>query len=206
MKPSALRHPVAVLRNICGLYQKEFAELIGCSRIYLQKIEQTPQHYGQRLSEKLAQRIFHETGISLAWLLNGDPSAPPISANGEPYTRETFQRNQAHKIFYDRPNPFFFRNDALGFCARLIAILESAAKRREYFMAAYKVDAALKSLRREFGKDEEAYPTDGIYPKKALELLRLLVKHSEKDLQRIVSRMAKPKSKRSSLRRRRARA
>jgi len=93
IKPSPLRHPVAIVRQICRLYQKEFAQLIGCSRIYLQKIEQTPQHGGQRLSEKLATRISHETGVSLTWLLTGDPNLPAVSGRvSHTHTRLTNTR------------------------------------------------------------------------------------------------------------------
>jgi len=66
-------------------------------------------------------------------------------------------RNQAQKIPLDQPNPVFRNFDKLGFCARLIAILESASARKDYYMARYKVHTALDSLRREFGMDEKVY-------------------------------------------------
>ena len=209
MKPSFRRHPVAVLREICGLYQKEFADLIGCSRIYLQKIEQTPQHGGQQLSEKLAQRIFHETGVSLSWLLGGNPSAPPISGSGEPYTKEIFERNQANKSYYDRPHPVFRNIDAIGFCARLIAILESAAKREKYYMALYKTHAALTSLQAEFGMDENLYQFAGphhVNNSMAIALLQRVLAR-DRELQDQIKKLrhpaSKPESKRPSKKRRR---
>jgi transcriptional regulator with XRE-family HTH domain len=154
MKRSSHRHPVAILREICGLYQKEFADLIGCSRIYVQKIEQTPQHSGQRLSEKLAQRIFHETGISLTWLLDGDPLAPPLSGRGEPYTRQTFERSQAEKIYFDRVADWQFSNDFLDFAGRLRAILARANQRKTYYMVAYQVRKFIDSLAEKHGEDK----------------------------------------------------
>jgi transcriptional regulator with XRE-family HTH domain len=166
MKPSPLRSPVAVLRHFCGpregspMYQQEFADMIGCSRIYLQKIEQTPRHGGQKLSEKLAYRIFHETGISLDWLLAGNPKSPPLSARGEPYTRKLFAEAQAEKQYFDQQHPFFRNTNAIGFCAQLIAILENANAKKNYYMAAYKVCKALDSLRDEFGQDEQVYPVN----------------------------------------------
>ena len=158
MKPSTLRHPVAVLRKICDLYQKEFADKIGCSRIYVQKIEQTPKHGGQKLSSKLAQRIFHETGVSLDWLLGGDPSAPPVSAKGEPYTRGTYKNAQAQKIYRDRPKDWNFSTDFLSMAARLRSILASATgrdgkQRPAYFMAAYETRKFLDELAKEYGED-----------------------------------------------------
>ena len=185
MKPSPLRHPVAIVRQICRLYQKEFAELIGCSRIYLQKIEQTPQHGGQRLSEKLATRISHETGISLAWLLTGDPNLPAVSGRGEPYTHQIYEHAQAEKKWFDQPQPYFRRNSALGFCAQLVAILESANAQKKYFMAEYKVGKALESLRNEFGQDLQLYPDTRaravmFYP--AVKILRKLRDHGQKQI------------------------
>jgi transcriptional regulator with XRE-family HTH domain len=158
VKPSTLRHPVAVLRKICGLYQKEFADKIGCSRIYVQKIEQTPEHGGQKLSSKLAQRIFHETGVSLDWLLGGDPSAPPVSAKGEPYTRETYKKAQAQKIYSDRPKDWSFSMDFLSMAARLRSILANATgrdgkHRPAYFMAAYETRKFLDGLAKNYGED-----------------------------------------------------
>src|SRR5262249_4237927 len=137
------RHPVAVLRKRCELRQKQFADLIGCSLVYLQKIEQTPRRGGKPLSAKLAQRIFHETGVSLEWLRKGDPKMPPLSARGEPYKRELFVRAQAEKKSYNKPHPFFLKPDALRYCARVVAILESARKSEKYYSAEWEMGAAL---------------------------------------------------------------
>ncbi len=153
MRRSFHRHPVAILREKCGLYQKQFADLIGCSRIYLQKIEQTPAHGGQPLSPKLAQRIFHETGVSLDWLRAGDPKARPVSSRGEEFTKAIYDRAQAEKKYYDRPHPFFQNNDALNYCAQIVAIMQSASKREKYYMAMWKLGAALNALRAEFGQE-----------------------------------------------------
>jgi transcriptional regulator with XRE-family HTH domain len=168
VKPSTLRHPVAVLRKICGLYQKEFADKIGCSRIYVQKIEQTPEHGGQKLSSKLAQRIFHETGVSLDWLLGGDPSAPPVSAKGEPYTCETYKNAQAQKIYFDRPKDWSFSSDFLSMAGRLRSILANATgrdgkQRPAYFMAAYETRKFLDELAKNYGEDSTQPNDKGRY-------------------------------------------
>ena len=159
MKPSTLRHPVAVLRQkICRLYQKEFADKIGCSRIYVQKIEQTPAHGGQKLSPKLAQRICLETGVSLDWLLAGDPDAPPVSAKGEPYTRQIYEKVQANKIHSNRPKDWVFSMDFLMMTGRLRSILANATgrngkQRPAYFMAAYETRSFLDELARKYGEE-----------------------------------------------------
>ena len=149
MKPSTLRHPVAVLRQICGLYQKEFAELVGCSRIYIQKIEQTPAHGGQKLSDALAQRIAHETGVSIKWLLNGDPAAPPIATNGTRYTLETFERARCKgpKLIDRIMVPVF----TLYYYGLIRGILRSALKKGDAELAAYRISSELEKISKQFG-------------------------------------------------------
>lgn len=214
MKPSFRRHPVAILREKCGLYQKEFADLIGCSRIYVQKIEQTPQHGGQRLSEKLAVRIFHETGVSLEWLLAGDTNAAPVAADGKEYTRDVFDRARANKIRYDQPHSFARKSTATGFCARLIAIMEAASADKNYYMCAYKTHKALESLRREFGQDEKLYSNTDIRVTdygRAVPLLEQLIEQAKNidlammkldELDRQQTKQPKPQSKRPSKKKR----
>ena len=210
MRRSYHRHPVAILREKCGLYQKEFADLIGCSRINLQKIEnycqrseQTPKRRGQPLSQKLAQRIFHETGISLDWLRAGDPSPPCVSGRGEPYTEEIYHRAQAEKKYYDRPHPWFQNNDALKCCARVVAILQSASKGNAYYMAMWKLGAALDALQKEFGQEPGTESTN-----KQVDLLMPLIEHGrtlimdgEAALKRLTDRQTKRPSKKKKPRR-----
>jgi transcriptional regulator with XRE-family HTH domain len=148
---------VAVLRTILGIKDEQMAELLGCSRHAIHSLESGRL----KLSDELATKMFHETGISLDWLLEGDPSAPAISARGEPYTRAKFDEAQAKKIYYDRPTPKYRNLDAFSFCTRIIAILKSAATRKNYHMASYKAHVALGSLEREFGTDEELYRYSG---------------------------------------------
>ena len=160
-----------------------------------------------KLSPSLAKRMFHETGISLEWLLGGKPDAPPIGANGEEYTRATFERVQAEKIYYDQPHPVFRNNDALGLCARLIAILESASAGKDYYMALYKAHTALDSLQDEFGIDEKAYQHSGphsVDTTMAVALFKkVLALHSE--LQKVIKKVhhPAPKKKQPSKKRRR---
>jgi hypothetical protein len=86
------------------------------------------------------------------------------SANLRP-RRTVYQRNirkgAGGEIYYDQPNPVFRNTYALGFCARLIAILESASSHKNYHMALYKVHSALDSLQGEFGMDENLYQYTG---------------------------------------------
>ena len=85
MRLSPLRHPVAVLRNLIGLGQKDLADLSACSPRTIQAVELLKLP----LSTKLAQKISEATGVSLEWLLDGNCEAPPQKAAlftpGRPY-------------------------------------------------------------------------------------------------------------------------
>jgi transcriptional regulator with XRE-family HTH domain len=153
MRTSSRRTTAAVLRQILGIKDFEMAEILGRSKYTIHDIESGRL----KLSHSLATKMFHETGISLDWLLNDDPNAPPISGRGEPYSKEIFEKAQTEKIYHDQPHPIFRNIHALGSCARLIAILESASAHKNYYMALYKVRTALDSLQGEFGMDEKVY-------------------------------------------------
>jgi transcriptional regulator with XRE-family HTH domain len=86
-----LRHSLALLRQQLGkMTQKELAELAGCKRTSIQAIE-----LGKlKLSPKLTHRISRATGANYSWLLEGNPSKPPINDHGQPYSEADFQLAQ----------------------------------------------------------------------------------------------------------------
>ena len=89
MRPSPLRHPLAVLRYIIGLGQQDLADLCGCSRPTIQAVELLKL----RLSKNLAIKIADATGVNVAWLLDSNPNVP---ANAGPYpARERFIKGRA---------------------------------------------------------------------------------------------------------------
>jgi hypothetical protein len=54
------------------------------------------------LSEETAIKISDETGVAMKWLLDGKPKkktyeTDPIDGSKHPYTKEIFERIQAHK-------------------------------------------------------------------------------------------------------------
>lgn len=182
------------------------AEILGRSKYTIHDIESGRLE----LSHSLATKMFHETGISLDWLLNEDPNAPPISGRGEPYTKKTFEKAQAEKIYYDQPHPVSRNTDELGSCARLIAILESATAHKNYYMALYKVRTALDSLQGEFGIDESLYRYAGphvVNNGMAVRLLKRILareKQLEDRIKRVQRRAAaKPEKKPLSKKKRR---
>ena len=149
MRTSSKQTTVAVLRSIVGVKVQEMSEILGCSVATINSLE-----IGRlNLSVLMAQKIVHETGIALRWLLYGDVSAPPVTAHRKPFTRETFDITQAKKIHYDKVIPLHFATDFVNFAGRLRGILASANRAGNYFMPAYKVGKFLDALARECGDD-----------------------------------------------------
>ena len=96
------RHTVSVLRKIIGLSQGELAALAGCSKRTIQAVE-----IGRlKLSEGLASKIAHETGVDETWLLGGDlHSAPKLMFTGVPYDKRVFEETRAAIESGKNPNP-----------------------------------------------------------------------------------------------------
>jgi transcriptional regulator with XRE-family HTH domain len=104
MRPSPRRHSLAVLRTIIGLTQKEMAQLLKCSTPTVQAIE-----LGKlKMSDRLALAATDATGIDTAWLMEGNPSAPPrkgptaggtTQGTGD-YTRLDYE---FHRAFLESP-------------------------------------------------------------------------------------------------------
>ena len=80
MRKSSERHPLAVLRGIIELDQPAFAHEVGLSISAISKIE-TPK---LPLSMEKALQIAAETGCSPAWLMMGNPKAPPLAGIPDP--------------------------------------------------------------------------------------------------------------------------
>jgi transcriptional regulator with XRE-family HTH domain len=216
-----MRHPskknnVARLRAFLNKSEKfdqaQFAKMIGCSVCKLQNIETGRT----KLDEELATKLLTETHISPEWLLTNDPKAPLVSANGEPYTLEMFYRAQAEKKkekgFFFQGHPYFRLTNAIGFCAQLVAILESAKAQKKYYMAAYKVGKALDSLRNEFGQNLQIYPVIHslhlVIDAPALEILRQLLDLGQKEVDKsnqrrstLIARRKRPSSQRQKKKR-----
>src|SRR5258707_614179 len=94
MRRSPQCHPLAVLRLKLCLGQKEMATLLKCSRPTIQAVELCKL----KLSERLAHEIAIQTGVSLEWLLSGDPTVPPQNQWGGEYIVEEFERVQSDLV------------------------------------------------------------------------------------------------------------
>ena len=163
MKPSPLRHVLAVLRLKIELGQKEMAALASCSRATIQAVE-----LGHlKLSESLALRISLETGVEINWLLRNDLTAPiRVSAdagllinqhtNVLPskviYSVETFRLVQAHRKDSSGMSSIWGAMcNGLEVHARLRAIMESARSRHLIELAFYKLEKFMEEMQAEFG-------------------------------------------------------
>lgn len=133
-----------MLRRVIGKTQPQMAKMLGCSAATIQSIE-----VGRlKMSERLAQRISRKTDINPAWLLQGDPLAPPMDTTGAPYTQESFELNQP----INHPLPVIGVSDWLsGIWRQVLGILASAHKRRELPLCEYKLRESLRALEKRFG-------------------------------------------------------
>jgi transcriptional regulator with XRE-family HTH domain len=156
MRPSAKRHPLAILRITLGLTQKEMADVAGTATITIQSIES-----GKRpLKEKLAEHIAAVTGVQLYWLLGGDPNAPIIAEGGEPYTRELFESNR--RLLFDRKHSkqrheaeYNFIPEALGlFLVNAYSILRHGHSKHRLAWTIYKLQVAVDAVANELGTDD----------------------------------------------------
>lgn len=202
MSKPGKKSTLAVLRGIMGITAAQMGKRLGCSQHTINSIEINRIALG----EERATKLLTQTHISPDWLLANDPKALPISASGDPYTHESFERAEAFeraqaekgKGFFD--HPIVRLTNAIGFCAQLFAILESAKAQKKYHMAAYKVGKALDSLRNEFDQDLKIYDVTHsslvIHPR-ALEILGQLLdlgqKEVDKSNQRLAALMARRK-------------
>jgi hypothetical protein len=154
MRPSPLRHPLAVLRQLVGISQKQLADLVGKSTSAIQRIELKELD----LSEELAHKISLETGISMKWLLDGDPSVPPFGdfnnnpflSDGNKFSKTVFERRRA-----DREAGRSGWSELIPFTglagAKLAAIEHAALNHPDRTIMDYRVWKFLESLEKEFG-------------------------------------------------------
>src|SRR5262245_60797513 len=127
---STLKTTAARVRFIAGEQDWKWAEIMGKSIHTIRHLEAGTL----KLSPAMAAKMSHESGISIDWLMKGDPQ-DPVSVSGEAYTDKIYKRTQAEKIYYDRIHDFPLAQDAIHFFAHLRAILANANRNKNYHMA-----------------------------------------------------------------------
>jgi transcriptional regulator with XRE-family HTH domain len=133
----------AVVRAELALSLQEFADLIGKSPSTVESLE------GGRLalSEKTALAISKKTGVSLKWLLDGNPSAPMTNSNDEGWTIRAWEKgaSEATYLLLKNEEPL----DALN--TRIRKLLEGQAVDPDRFMIVVsRIYRFLDKLEKEF--------------------------------------------------------
>jgi transcriptional regulator with XRE-family HTH domain len=162
MAKSQRRTTVAALRSMLGLSVKDFAELIGKSVATVKSLEAGRL----TLSEETAVEISSQCGISVAWLLDKDVSAPLVSylrgTNGRnlPYGKGLFELIQSAKAATGGKYPVFppaeLQAETMFAALSWFPILLSAYQRGEAELARYVLNKHLQEMRGRFGSDDKA--------------------------------------------------
>ena len=156
---SRLKTPVAVLRQMLGLSVEDFGKLIGKSLSTVTKLD----NGALPLSEETAHTVSLETGVSMHWLLEGNPAEEPYNfdfdGHKQPYLKEHFGRIQSQKGKVTR----FPDNPAWHFVVSTVAANEwhsvyvAAEKAGRGGLAIYRLRKFLRGLVAEMGKDDEEF-------------------------------------------------
>jgi len=164
MRRSPKRHPLAILRAIIQLRQKEIAEIIDCPLSTYQKLELGKSPLTEEETGKLFQRISFQTRVSFSYLMNGDPKGPVVDQAGNPYTKEVFSavRADLKKARTSAVGRFDIDSTIAGLICRLLGIVFRAHRGKEFAACTYKISEALNEVARRFPLDakfeEEAKP------------------------------------------------
>jgi len=151
---STLKTTAAVLRSITGEQDWVWADMLGKSVHTVRHLEAGTL----KLSADLAAKMNYETGISIKWLMDGNPDVPPVAfRGGQQFTKAIYEKVQAEKKHFAHVEEKDIRNNLPEFIGTIDGILRSANRKRKFHLAVYKIWRALNELRNEFGA-EEKYP------------------------------------------------
>jgi hypothetical protein len=146
MRTSSKKTTSAVLRSIIGIKDVEMAEILDCSPGTIHSLESGRL----KLSDSLAMRMAHETGVAMNWLLDGNPKALPRARNGTPFSRAVFDRVRSSKL----PTPFSRALVPVAvreFSEALASIMYAAYAKGDAELATYKIGRSIVDLAKEFG-------------------------------------------------------
>jgi transcriptional regulator with XRE-family HTH domain len=153
---------VAVLRQVLGLSVEEFGQIIGKSISTVTKLENGLL----KLSEETGFQIYQETGVEFEWLMAGDPTKKPYSIDEgwnrkEPYTKELFEKIQAHKKTGGKRYRIGRRarrlTSAIALTGDWLSVYNAAAEAGRAELASYLMRQFLDGLVKRLGKDDEAF-------------------------------------------------
>lgn len=146
MRTSKRKTTAAVLRATIGIKDEEFAGILKCSKETIHSVESGRL----KLSDSLAMRMAHETGVEMSWLLAGDPKVPPYDHGGRDFTPATFDRVRS-KLDITPFTRALIQLAAQEFSEAITSILDAAHAKGHAELAAYKIGRIINELVREFG-------------------------------------------------------
>lgn len=153
MRRSSLRHPVAVLRQVIGLNQPDFASVVGIAESTLAKIETTRLP----LSPENAIRISTETGVSFRWLIEGDSANAIVDEEGNSFTESTFVAARAAR----GRGEYTIENNLRASAAELsldlhglLLVMHSAHRKANMPLIAWRLHQFVRNLAKEFGESD----------------------------------------------------
>ena len=164
---STLKTTSAVLRWIIKEKDLVWAEKLGKSVSTVRHLEAGTL----KLPPAIATRMNYETGISIMWLMDGNP-ADPIAQDGREYTKAIYDEVQAKHFTMPAAfgsftlsgqdvdlttvdNNWAIGHNALQFFGNICAILVSANRKRKYQLACYRLAKAIQELGNELGAAKE---------------------------------------------------
>jgi len=152
MRISERKTPAAVLRFILGdKLDDDFCAFVGCSRDLWRKLE----NGDRKMTERMAAQVETVTGVSRVWLLAGNAKAKPVGIDGQPYTLASFRAFQAAQLTERRALAFAVYPG--GYLPSLVATAHSAAEQGKLASFAVELEAAVNSLRQQYGFSAETF-------------------------------------------------
>jgi transcriptional regulator with XRE-family HTH domain len=157
---SKKKTPLAVLRLELGLTVEEFAQLLKKSVSAITSLETGRL----RLSDETAVLISKETGVALGWLLAGSPKEKPYTIDPgddsrQPYTKELFEKVQAHKATGNRyprkPERHLIR--AIAVITPWLSAYTKASENGNAELAAYLMQRLQDPMVERLNKDDDAF-------------------------------------------------
>ena len=146
-KPRIL-HPVRQVRNCVKLTQPQFAKLVGCSAIAIQRVE----NGSLKLSPKLAHTVAEATNADPATLLQG-PGATVLDRMDHPYSKDSLQFLKDVMPMTDKELQYYLQTHV-----RYLKLLLIGSERGGKFKA-YGVIAAIQDAFQKIAKDFNLTPS-----------------------------------------------
>jgi len=151
MRISERKTTAAVLRFILGeKLDHDFCSLVGCSMDLWRKLE----NGDRRMTERTAAHVESSTGVSRVWLLAGNPKVKPVAVDGSPFNLGSFRNFKATQITGDKRTLGLAIYPA-GHLPSLVATAAAAARDGKLASFAVELEAAVDSLRRQYGFDKD---------------------------------------------------